>query len=163
VLYKPEDFDPTKKYPVLVHVYGGPEFEAFENVYRPGHPDTRRGCLVTQIGNRGSKNRGKAFMASVYQRLGDVDAQDQADGVRHLTQRPYVDAERVGIVGHSYGGYMSSMAILKHPDVFAASANRAGVNDWRNYDTIYTERYMNLPQDNPDGTGRPLVPNLPAT
>ncbi len=156
VLYKPEDFDPAKKYPVLVHVYGGPEFEAFENVYRPGHPDTRRGCLVTQIGNRGSKNRGKAFMAAVYQRLGDVDAQDQADGVRYLAQRPYVDATRVGIVGHSYGGYMSAMTILKHPDVFAASVDRAGPNDWRNYDTVYTERYMNLPQDNPEGYRRAM-------
>ncbi|MFH1942650.1 MAG: DPP IV N-terminal domain-containing protein [bacterium] len=151
VLHKPEDFDPNKKYPLIVSVYGGPASRAVSNRYTNGHPYTKEGYLVAQIDNRGTSGRGKAFMATVYKRLGDIDIQDQADGVRHLRQRPYVDGRRVGIVGHSYGGFMAAMGIVKHPDVFAAAVDRAGPTDWRNYDSIYTERYMSLPQDNPEG------------
>ena len=84
-------------------------------------------------------------------KLGDVDIQDHADAIRMLRKRPYVDGDRVGIVGHSYGGFMAAMGIFKHPDVYAAAVDRAGPTDWQNYDTIYTERYMSTPQLNPDG------------
>jgi dipeptidyl-peptidase-4 len=151
VLHKPEDFDPDKKYPLILSVYGGPDSRAVSNRHHNGHRDCAKGYLIAQIDNRGTSGRGKAFKAAVYKKLGDVDIGDQADGIRHLMKRPYVDAERIGIVGHSYGGYMAAMGIVKHPDVFTVAVNRAGVTDWRNYDSIYTERYMSLPQDNEEG------------
>jgi dipeptidyl-peptidase-4 len=154
ILHKPEDFDPSKKYPLVVSVYGGPGSQAVRNVFQDGTRDTRHGFLIARIDNRGTRGRGKAFMAAVYEKLGDVDIRDQADGVRHLRSRPYVDGNRVGIVGHSYGGFMAAMGILRHPDVFHAAAVCSAVTDWRNYDSIYTERYMNLPRDNPGGYDR---------
>ncbi len=151
VLHKPKDFDPSKKYPLIVPVYGGPGSRAVRNTYQNGARDTSRGYLVARIDNRGTSGRGKAFMGAVYGKLGTIDILDQADGVRYLRQRPYVDGERVGIYGHSYGGFMAAIGIVRHPDVFQAAAVRSAVTDWRQYDSIYTERYMNLPQDNPEG------------
>ena len=150
VLYKPKGFDPKKKYPLIVNVYGGPESRAVRNFYRSRFP-SGTDYLYARIDNRGTSGRGKAFMEAVYGKLGDVDIRDQADGVRYLRKRPYVDGSRVGIVGGSYGGYMAAMGVLKHPDVFRAAVVRSGVTDWRNYDTIYTERYMGLPRENPEG------------
>jgi dipeptidyl aminopeptidase/acylaminoacyl peptidase len=152
ILYKPKDFDPGKKYPLINALYGGPGSREIRPDYvsRP-RPECNRGYLVVKVNNRGTGGRGKSFLGAAYLRLGDVDIQDHADAVRLLRQRPYVDGERVGIVGHSYGGFMAAMGIFKHPDVYAASVVRAGVTDWQNYDTIYTERYMSTPQLNPDG------------
>ncbi len=152
VLYKPADFDPAKKYPAINALYGGPGSVEF----RPGYVSSpqaycTRGYLVVKVNNRGTGGRGKVFLTSTYERLGDLDIQDHADAIRYLSSRSYFDSSRVGIVGHSYGGYMAAMGIFKHPDVYAASVIRAGVTDWRNYDTIYTERYMSTPQLNPDG------------
>ncbi len=151
ILHKPAQMDPAKKYPLIVSVYGGPTSRAVYQRFRRGHPYNDQGYLVAQFDNRGTSGRGKAFADMVYGKLGDVDIQDQADGVKFLRQRPYVDGDRVGIVGHSYGGFMAAMGILKHPDVFTVAVDRAGPTWWRNYDSIYTERYMNLPQDNPEG------------
>ncbi|OVE78631.1 hypothetical protein BVY01_04880, partial [bacterium I07] len=151
ILHKPADFDPDKKYPLIVSVYGGPASRAIYQRFRRGHAYTARGYLVAQIDNRGTSGRGKDFKNAGYGKLGDVDIQDQADGVKFLRQRSYVDGSRIGIVGHSYGGYMAAMGILKHPDVFNVAVDRAGPTWWRNYDSIYTERYMSLPQDNEDG------------
>ena len=151
VLHKPEDFDPRKKYPLIVAVYGGPGSRVVRNTYQSGTRDTRRGYLGARIDNRGTAGRGKAFKGAVYGKLGDVDIQDQADGVRYLRQRSYIDGKCVGIYGHSYGGFMAAIGILRHPDAFQAAVVRSAVTDWRHYDSIYTERYMNLPQDNPDG------------
>ena len=95
--------------------------------------------------------RGKAFKDAVYGQLGVVEIDDQAAGVRALRARPYVDGTRVGIHGTSYGGYASLMALLRHPDVFQAAVASSSVTDWKNYDTIYTERYMGMPQTNPNG------------
>lgn len=151
LLHKPKNLDKNKKYPVIVSVYGGPASRAVRNTFRLGHSYNDRGYLVVQIDNRGTSGRGKAFKNMVYGKLGDVDIQDQADGIKYLRQRSYIDGDRVGIVGHSYGGYMAAMGILKHPDVFSVAVDRAGPTWWRNYDSIYTERYMNIPQDNPEG------------
>jgi dipeptidyl-peptidase-4 len=150
-LYKPRDFDSARHYPLVVDVYGGPESRAVRNRYRPGDAACAFGVLHARIDNRGTTGRGKAFLGAVYQKLGIVDVRDQADGVRHLTQRPYIDAARVGIYGHSYGGYMSALAVMKFPDVFHAAVAGSALVDWRNYDTIYTERYMRTPQENPVG------------
>lgn len=151
LLHKPENFDPTKKYPIILSVYGGPDSRAVSNRYQNGSRDNDRGYLIVQVDNRGTSGRGKAFKAAVYKKLGDVDIADQAEGIKFLRQRDYVDGERVGIVGHSYGGFMAAMGIVKHPDVFTVAVDRAGPTDWRNYDSIYTERYMSLPQDNAEG------------
>jgi dipeptidyl-peptidase-4 len=151
VLYTPAHFDPQKKYPLIVSVYGGPASRGLRNTFRLADPYCEFGFLIARIANRGTTARGKAFESATYLRLGEVDIQDQADGVRTLCERPYVDASRVGIYGHSYGGYMSALALLKYPDVFHVGVAGAPVTDWKNYDTIYTERYMRTPQENPDG------------
>jgi len=150
-LHKPRGFDPRKRYPLVIDVYGGPGSKGVRNSYRPGHAATALGFIVAKIDNRGTGGRGKTFLGSVYQKLGIVDIRDQADGVRHLAKRPYIDGTRVGIYGHSYGGYMAALAILKYPDVFHVAVAGAPVTDWRNYDTIYTERYMRTPEENPEG------------
>ena len=150
-LHKPRNFDPQKKYPLLVNVYGGPQSRSVNNRYAPANPYCELGFLVARIANRGETGRGKAFESANYLNLGGVDIQDQADGVRFLAQREYVDGKRVGITGHSYGGYMSALAVLKFPEVFHVAVAGAPVTDWKNYDTIYTERYMRTPQENKEG------------
>ena len=150
-LYKPANFDPNKTYPLVVSVYGGPSSRGISNRYSAANAYCEFGFLVATIANRGTTGRGKAFESASYQNLGIVDIKDQADGVRFLCQRPYVDATRVGIYGHSYGGYMSALALVKFPDVFAVGVAGAPVTDWKNYDTTYTERYMRTPQENPNG------------
>ncbi len=150
-LQKPSDFDPQKQYPLLIDVYGGPLTKGISNEFTATNPICELGFLVAKIGNRGTIGRGKAFESATYKNLGGVDLADQVAGVRHLTQRPYIDANRVGIYGHSYGGYLTALALLKHPDVFRAGVSGSPVTDWRNYDTIYTERYMQTPTENASG------------
>ena len=150
-LYKPANFDPKRKYPLLISVYGGPSSRGVSNRYSAGNAYCEFGFLVATIANRGTAARGKAFETAGYLKLGTVDLDDQAAGVRHLAKRPYVDATRVGIAGHSYGGYMSALALLRYPEVFHVGVAGAPVTDWKNYDTIYTERYMRTPKENPDG------------
>jgi dipeptidyl-peptidase-4 len=150
-LHKPLDFDPAKKYPLLIDVYGGPSSMGMSSMYAPTHPGCEFGYLIAKIGNRGTQGRGKAFESANYLRLGGIDLDDQAAGVRHLSQRSYVDKDRVGIFGHSYGGYLSTLALLRYPDVFHAAVAGAPVTDFRNYDTIYTERYLRTPAENAEG------------
>lgn len=160
VLYKPRDFDASKSYPIINALYGGPGSNEFRASYvsRP-RPECEEGYLVVKVNNRGTGGRGKAFLGATYLRLGDIDIQDHADAIRELRKRSYVDGDRVGIVGHSYGGFMAAMGIMKHPDVYTCAVDRAGPTDWRNYDTIYTERYMSTPQLNKNGydTGRAMT------
>ncbi len=163
-LKKPINFDPSKKYSLVIDVYGGPTSRGLNNDYSPFDPMCALGFLVAKVGNRGTTGRGKAFESATYQTLGGADIADQASAVRYLRQRDYVDGNRVGIYGHSYGGYMSALGILKYPDVFQVAVAGAPVTDWRNYDTIYTERYMRTPQENSqgytDGSCIPLAGNL---
>ena len=151
ILHKPSDFDPKKKYPLLVSVYGGPESDGVSENFALPTRMTELGFLVVTFDNRGIKGRGKAFMDALYGKCGIVEMDDQAEGVKFLRQRPYVDGSHVGIFGTSYGGYSSAMCLLRHPDVFQAACAMSSVTDWRNYDTIYTERYMGLPQENKSG------------
>ena len=106
------------------------------------------GFLVASFDGRGTLHRGKAYGEAIYRKLGQADIDDQALGVKFLRQRPYVDGNRVGIYGTSYGGYASIMCLLRYPDVFQAACASSAVTDWRNYDSIYTERFMGLPQQN---------------
>ena len=150
-LHKPSNFSASKKYPLLIDVYGGPQSEGIVNNYSPANPICELGFVVAKVGNRGTIGRGKAFESANYLRLGVPDLDDQASAVKHLASRSYIDQNRVGIYGHSYGGYLSALAMLRHPDVFHVAVAGAPVTDWRNYDTIYTERYMRLPAENEEG------------
>ena len=106
---------------------------------------------MASLDSRSASGRGKRFMDAIYQKLGVTEVDDQAAGVRSLWNRPYLNRERVGIFGTSYGGYVSALCLLRHPDAFQAASASSAVTDWRHYDTIYTERYMRTPQENPGG------------
>jgi dipeptidyl-peptidase 4 len=141
----PSDFDPSKKYPVLVSVYGGPESGTTSERFVFPNAITEMGFLVAWFDGRGTAGRGRAFEDAVYDKLGVVEIDDQAAGAKYLASRPYVDAAHIGIFGTSYGGFASTMCLLRHPEVFHAAVASSPVTDWRNYDSIYTERYMGLP------------------
>ncbi|MFN3728918.1 MAG: DPP IV N-terminal domain-containing protein [Fimbriimonadaceae bacterium] len=153
VLHRPSDFDESKSYPLLVSVYAGPDSAGGEERFLTPDPVTEFGFLVASFDGRGTNGRGKAFKDAVYEKLGVVEIDDQAAGVKYLRERPYVDGSRVGIHGTSYGGYASAMALLRHPAVFQAAVASSSVTDWRHYDTIYTERYMGLPWENENKAG----------
>ncbi|WP_038029004.1 S9 family peptidase [Thermonema rossianum] len=153
---KPLNFDETKKYPVLMFVYGGPgsqqvmnQWDSF-NFFWYQHL-AAEGYMVVCVDNRGTGGRGRDFKHATYKQLGKLEVADQIDAAKYLTTLPYVDANRIGIWGWSYGGYMSSLCILLGNDVFKAAIAVAPVTSWRYYDTIYTERYLQRPQDNPGG------------
>ncbi len=159
LMIKPPDFDPSKKYPVLIYVYGGPGSQAVVNTW---DADSRRrqlwhqmmaqnGYIIFTVDNRGTGGRGKDWMKVVYHQLGNFEVQDQIAGVEYLRKLSYVDSTRIGIWGWSYGGYVTLMCMLKGGDYFKVGIAVAPPTDWRNYDTIYTERYMGRPQDNPEG------------
>jgi dipeptidyl-peptidase 4 len=141
----PSDFDPSKKYPVLLDVYGGPESSGINANFATPHRNTELGFLCVNLAGRGTNGRGKAFRDAVYGKLGVVEIDDQAAGVRALGERPYVDLKRVGVYGTSYGGYSTCMMMVRHPDLFAVGCASSSVTDFRNYDSIYTERYFGLP------------------
>lgn len=151
ILHRPSDFDPSRRYPLVVEAYGGPGFALVSSRTNAGKAQAEFGALLLTIDNRGTPGRGKAFESANYLSLGGADADDQAAAVRQLVERGLVDPERVAIVGHSYGGFISLMGILRHPEVFGVAVSGAPVTDWRHYDTIYTERYMRTPQENPEG------------
>jgi dipeptidyl-peptidase-4 len=151
MLHKPSNFDPKKKYPVLVSVYGGPATNAARETFALPSPLTEYGFLIASFDSRSAAGRGKRFLDAIYLKLGQVEIDDQAEGVKSLWDRPYVDKMRVGIHGTSYGGFASAACLLRHPDVFQAACASSPVTDWKNYDTIYTERYMWTPQENKAG------------
>ena len=144
-LHFPSDFDPAKKYPLVVSVYGGPESGGGPETFQTPNPITEMGFLHATFEGRGTNGRGKAFRDAVYGKLGIVEIDDQAAGVKALAERAYVDGKRVGIYGTSYGGYASLMALLRHPDTFHVASSSSPVTDWRHYDSIYTERFQGLP------------------
>ncbi len=151
LLYKPSGFDPSRQYPLLISVYAGPATNGARETFATPHLLAEYGFLVATLDSRSAAGRGKRFLDAIYQKLGTVEVDDQAAGARALAARPYVDPARIGIFGSSYGGYVSAMAIVRHPDVFAAASASSPVTDWRHYDTIYTERYMRTPQENKAG------------
>jgi len=154
LLYFPAHFDPADKYPLILPIYGGPGVKAVSNSYKMTDASqalAQLGFLVAVCDYRGVSGRGKAFQNLHYMKLGQVELEDHVAFVKALGTRPYVDTTRVGVTGHSYGGYFTCLALLKEPDVFHVGVAGAPVTDWRNYDSIYTERYMRRPQDNPDG------------
>ena len=152
-MLKPAGFDASKRYPVVVYVYGGPMGQNVTNEWGAGFNEilARNGFIVFTVDNRGTGFRGKAFDAPLHRHLGEIEVEDQMVGVDYLRSLDFVDPERIGIWGWSYGGYMTLMSLFKQPDVFAAGVSGAPVTDWTLYDTHYTERYLGTPQGNPDG------------
>ena len=155
-MVKPSNFDPAKRYPVIIYVYGGPHAQMVSDRWGGSSAlwsalMASKGYIVFRLDNRGSFGRGKAWETAVARELGSTELHDQLIGVEYLKGLPYVDASRIGIWGWSYGGTMTLTAVLKAPDVFKAGVAVAPVVDFRLYDSIYTERYMRTPEDNPDG------------
>lgn len=161
---KPPDFDPSRRYGVLMYVYGGPGSQTVVDRWSGSrhlwhHYLARRGVLVASVDNRGTGGRGRDFEKQTYRRLGQLETADQLAALSQLAALPYVADERVGIWGWSYGGYMTLMTTLLGDGRVAAGASVAPVTDWKLYDTIYTERYMRTPGENPEGyeQGAPLT------
>jgi dipeptidyl-peptidase-4 len=163
---KPHDFDPSKEYPLLVYVYGGPGSQTVEKNFDSGqramwhHYLTSHGYIVASIDNRGTGGRGRDFEKQVYKKLGQYETTDQIDAVKYLIKNYYfIDENRIGIWGWSYGGYLSSLVLAQGSNVFNTAIAVAPVTHWRFYDTIYTERFMQTPGMNPEGyqKGSPLT------
>jgi dipeptidyl-peptidase 4 len=162
-MVRPAGFDPANKYPAVVLVYGGPGAQGVRNTWNGADLDqvlAQKGFVVWQMDNRGSTGRGHAFETPIFRKLGLRELADQVAGVDYLASLGFVDRARIGIRGWSYGGFMTLNALLNAPDIFRAGMAGAPVTDWRNYDTIYTERYMSLPQENPDGYVSTALPPL---
>lgn len=151
LLHFPSQFDPAKKYPLLVSVYGGPATNGARETFTLPSGLTEYGFLYATLDARSAAWRGKKFLDAIYEKLGVPEIDDLSAGAKAIAARPYVDAKRVGIFGTSYGGYASAMCLLRHPEVFAAACACSPVTDWRHYDTIYTERYMWKPDENKAG------------
>ena len=154
-LVKPPGFDPAKKYPVIVFVYGGPHSQVVRDAWGAttllDHLLASRGFLVWSLDNRGAFGRGHAWETPVFHDMGKRELADQLAGVRHVKTLPFVDGARIGIWGWSYGGYLTLFSLTRAPDVWRCGIAGAPVTHWKFYDTIYTERYMGTPQENPEG------------
>ena len=154
-LVKPAGFDPARKYPVVVYVYGGPHAQIVQKKWETNalfdQVLASKGFLVWAMDNRGSGGRGLAFESAILRRLGEVELRDQLEGIARLKELPFVDGSRLGLRGWSFGGYMTLTAATRAPGVFRAAVAGAPVTHWKYYDSIYTERYMKLPGENPEG------------
>ena len=155
-LVKPVDFDPQKKYPVIIYVYGGPHAQLVNGGWMTGARGwdlymANRGYLVFSLDNRGSENRGLAFENATFRHLGVEECRDQMKGVEFLQSLPYVDSQRIGVHGWSFGGHMTTALMLRYPDTFKVGVAGGPVIDWRYYEVMYGERYMDTPQSNPEG------------
>ncbi len=144
---------PPSGFPLIVWVYGGPGAQIVRNAWPPVTLQlfAQNGFAVLELDNRGSANRGPAFEAPLFRRLGDAEVRDQVLGARYAAGLDWVDGQRIGVFGHSYGGYMSLMCLAKAPELFRAGVSVAPVTDWRLYDTHYTERFLGHPDANPEG------------
>ncbi|OYT12197.1 MAG: S9 family peptidase [Bacteroidetes bacterium 4572_112] len=155
-MIKPKDFDPSKKYPVLMFVYGGPGSQTVKNSwgwfnYVWFQMLAQKGYIIVSVDNRGTGFRGEEFKKMTYQQLGKYEVEDQINAAKYLATQDYIDGSRIGIFGWSYGGYMSTLCMTKGADYFKAGIAVAPVTNWRYYDNIYTERFMRTPQENANG------------
>ncbi|HBG71992.1 MAG: hypothetical protein A2W93_05410 [Bacteroidetes bacterium GWF2_43_63] len=155
-LLKPVDFDSTKQYPVIVYVYGGPHAQLVNNSWTGGagmflYYLASKGYIVFTLDNRGSANRGLNFESAIFRNCGTVEVDDQMVGVNWLKSKSWVDQTRMGVHGWSYGGFMTISMMLKQPGVFKAAVAGGPVIDWKYYEVMYGERYMDTPESNPDG------------
>jgi len=151
MLHFPSNFDPNKKYPLLLANYGGPATNAFRENFTLPSSLTEYGFLVANIDGRNVRGRGKKLLDQLYGNLSIVEQDDFAEGIKSLYNRPYFDKDNVGVYGTSYGGTTAATSLLRFPEVYHAAVANSAVTDWRNYDTIYTERFMNLITNNKKG------------
>ena len=163
-LIKPSNFDPTKKHPVLVYVYGGPHAQMITNSYLDGanlwmYWMAEQGYLVYTVDNRGSDNRGFAFESVIHAQLGNNEIDDQMKGVDYLKSLPYVDGNRIAVHGWSYGGFMTTSLMTRKPDTFKVGVAGGPVIDWKWYEVMYGERYMDTPAENQKGFDQANVTN----
>ncbi|MBN1638181.1 MAG: DPP IV N-terminal domain-containing protein [Ignavibacteriales bacterium] len=153
----PPDFDKTKKYPVIVYVYGGPHSQQVNNSWPVGRYDfwfhlmAQNGYIIFQLDNRGEDNRGSAFEQATFRKLGTIEIADQMKGVEYLKSLEYIDKDRFGVYGWSYGGFMTTSLMLRTDGAFKVGVGGGAVIDWKYYEVMYTERYMDTPETNPDG------------
>ena len=153
---KPSNFDPAKKYPLILYVYGGPHAQMINCTpnYGAGGWElymAEQGYIMLCLDNRGSANRGKAFEDVIHRQVGTVEMRDQIKGVRHLMAEPCVDNNRIGVYGWSFGGFMTTNLMLSYPEIFKVGVAGGPVMDWRYYEIMYGERYNDMPQENPEG------------
>ena len=164
-IIKPANFDPTKKYPVLIYVYGGPHAQMNTNSWLGGASlwmpafASLENYIVFTLDNRGSANRGFDFESIIHRNLGDVEIEDQLTGVNYLKSLNYVDANRIAVNGWSYGGFMTTSLMLRNPGMFTTAVAGGPVIDWKYYEVMYGERYMDTPQENPEGYKKAKVTN----
>ena len=163
-LIKPKDFDPAKKYPVIVYVYGGPHSQMVQNTFlgllrRWEMHMAQRGYLVYVQDNRGTSNRGAEFEKSIHGQCGQAEMADQIEGVKMLMELPYVDKDRIGVHGWSYGGFMTISLITNYPNIFKVGVAGGPVIDWKWYEVMYGERYMDHPERNPEGYAKTSLIN----
>jgi dipeptidyl-peptidase-4 len=155
-MIKPANFDPSKKYPVMVYVYGGPHAQMVTNSWLAGanlwmHWMANQGYIVFTLDNRGSAERGFAFESQIHRQLGTVEMEDQLTGVNFLKSLPYIDANHMAVHGWSFGGFMTTSLMLRNPGVFTTGVAGGPVTDWKYYEIMYGERYMDRPEQNPKG------------
>ncbi len=163
-MIKPSSFDPSKKYKVLVYVYGGPHAQMVSNRWLAGAPlwmhyMAEKGYIIFTLDNRGSSNRGFEFENAIYRNLGDIEMEDQMTGVEYLKSLPYVDADKMAVHGWSYGGFMTTSLMLRKPGTFQVGVAGGPVTDWKYYEAMYGERYMDRPEENPEGYKKANVLN----
>jgi dipeptidyl-peptidase-4 len=161
---KPSGFDAKRKYPVLVYLYNGPHVQLVTNSFLGGASHwmlqaAERGYIVFTVDGHGSDNRGRAFEQAVHRQLGTVEVADQLRGVEYLKSLPYVDATRMAVHGWSFGGFMTTSLMVKAPDTFKVGVAGGPVVDWSMYEVMYTERYMDTPQENPEGYATAALPD----
>ena len=155
-IMKPNNFDSTKTYPLIMFNYGGPGYQMVTNAWGGGNYFwhqflASKGFIVACVDGRGSGGRGTAFRTSTYKRLGELETKDQIEAARFFATKTFVDKSKIGIWGWSFGGYLSSMSLLLGNEIFSAAIAVAPVTSWRFYDAIYSERYLSTPQNNPKG------------
>lgn len=164
-IVKPADFDPNKKYPAIVYVYGGPHAQVVNGGWQNGARGwdfymANKGYILFSLDNRGSDNRGQAFENATFRHLGVEEGKDQVKGAEYLQSLPYVDGSRIGVHGWSFGGHMTTALLLRYPEVFKVGVAGGPVIDWSYYEVMYGERYMDTPQSNPEGYEQCNLKNL---
>ena len=163
-MVKPHDFDPNKKYPTVVYVYGGPHAHLVDASWHYASRTwetymAQKGYIIFILDSRGSENRGRDFEQATFHQLGQIEMQDQMKGVEFLSKQPYVDMDRLGVHGWSFGGFMTISLMLNYPDVFKVGVAGGPVIDWKWYEVMYGERYMGTPENNPEGYAKTSLIN----
>jgi dipeptidyl-peptidase-4 len=161
----PPDFNPAKKYPCLIYVYGGPHSQLVTNTFMSGgvflHYLAQKGYIIFTLDNRGTANQGAEFEKAIHRRLGVLEMEDQLCGVDYLKSLPYIDPDRIGLDGWSYGGFMVLTLISEHPELFRSASCGGPVVNWEWYEVMYGERYMDTPESNPEGYAKAnIIPKV---